>query len=131
AAPRSGTRGEIPAGRWPGATRWRRHMSVGHAHGATAGHVHVHGVPGGQRNTKSLTITLVLVATYMVAEVVGGLLTNSLALLADAGHMLSDAGALALSLFAIWIAQRPPSPRHTHGYSRTEILAALINGATL
>ena len=67
----------------------------------------------------------------MIAEVVGGLLTNSLALLADAGHMLSDAASLALALFAMWIAQRPPTPRHTYGYYRTEILAALINGATL
>ena len=76
-------------------------------------------------------IVLVLVTIYMVAEVIGGLLTNSLALIADAGHMLSDAGALALSLFAIWIAKRPPTPQHTYGYYRTEILAALINGATL
>jgi cobalt-zinc-cadmium efflux system protein len=74
---------------------------------------------------------LALVATYMVAEVVGGLLSNSLALLADAGHMLSDAGALALSLFAMWIAERPPTPKHSYGYYRTEILAALVNGATL
>ncbi|HEY0950534.1 cation diffusion facilitator family transporter [Nocardioides sp.] len=74
---------------------------------------------------------LTLVATYMVAEVVGGLLSNSLALLADAGHMLSDAGALALSLFAMWIAERPPTPKHSYGYYRTEILAALVNGATL
>jgi cobalt-zinc-cadmium efflux system protein len=67
----------------------------------------------------------------MVAEVIGGLASNSLALLADAGHMLSDAGALALSLFALWIAERPPTARHSYGYYRTEILAALVNGATL
>ena len=67
----------------------------------------------------------------MVAEVIGGLLTNSLALLADAGHMLSDAGALTLSLFAIWIAQKPATSGHTYGYYRSEILAALVNGATL
>lgn len=76
-------------------------------------------------------MVLVLVLAYMVAEVVGGLLTNSLALLADAGHMLSDAGALALSLFALWIARRPPTSTHTYGFYRTEILAALVNGATL
>jgi cobalt-zinc-cadmium efflux system protein len=63
--------------------------------------------------------------------VVGGIRAGSLALLADAGHMLSDAGALALSLFAVWIAQRPANPRRTYGYHRTEILAALANGATL
>lgn len=67
----------------------------------------------------------------MVAEVIGGLLTNSLALLADAGHMLSDVVGLALSLFAIWIAECPPTPQRTYGYYRAEILAALANGATL
>jgi cobalt-zinc-cadmium efflux system protein len=67
----------------------------------------------------------------MVAEVVGGLWTNSLALLSDAGHMLSDAAALALSLAALWIARRPPTPERTFGFHRAEILAALINGAAL
>jgi cobalt-zinc-cadmium efflux system protein len=76
-------------------------------------------------------ITLALVIVYMGAEVVGGLLANSLALLADAGHMLSDAGALTLALFAVWFARRPATPQHTYGYYRIEILAALLNGATL
>jgi len=76
-------------------------------------------------------VVLVMAAIYMVAEFVGGLLTNSLALMADAGHMLSDVAALALSLFAMWIAQRPPTPKRSYGYYRTEILAALMNGATL
>lgn len=80
---------------------------------------------------RRLGITLGLVLVYMVAEVVGGLLSGSLALLADAGHMLSDAGSLALALFALWIARRPRSPEKTFGYHRTEILAALANGATL
>ena len=102
-------------------------MGAGHNHG----HGHGHGGSAGQQNRRRLGIVLGLVTVYMVAEVVGGLLTNSLALLADAGHMLSDAGALALSLFAIWIAAKPPTPRHTYGYYRTEILAALANGATL
>jgi cobalt-zinc-cadmium efflux system protein len=66
-----------------------------------------------------------------VAEVVGGLWTNSLALLADAGHMFSDAAALGLSFFALWIAEKPPDARRTYGYYRTEILAALANGAAL
>ncbi|MGH7446375.1 MAG: cation diffusion facilitator family transporter, partial [Longimicrobiales bacterium] len=95
-------------------------MGAGHDHGS-----------GGSANRKRLAITLGLVTAYMVAEVVGGLLTNSLALLADAGHMLSDAGALALSLFAISLAARPAGSRYTYGYYRTEILAALVNGATL
>lgn len=67
----------------------------------------------------------------MVAEIVGGILSGSLALLADAGHMFTDAGALALSLLAMRLAQRPPTPAKTFGYVRMEILAALVNGATL
>jgi cobalt-zinc-cadmium efflux system protein len=74
---------------------------------------------------------LVITGLFMVAEVVGGVLSHSLALLADAGHMLSDVGALALSLVAMRFAQRAPSERKTYGYVRLEILAALVNGATL
>jgi cobalt-zinc-cadmium efflux system protein len=72
-----------------------------------------------------------ITAGFMVAEVVGGVLSNSLALLADAGHMFTDVGALALSLVAMRLAQRPPSPTKTYGYVRLEILAALVNGAAL
>jgi cobalt-zinc-cadmium efflux system protein len=108
-------------------------MGAGHHHGHAHGHGHHHHGHGsaGARNRRRLAITLVLAAGYMVAEAVGGWWANSLALLADAGHMLSDVGALALSLFAIWIAQRPATPQRTYGYYRTEILAALANGATL
>jgi len=67
----------------------------------------------------------------MAAEVVGGLLANSLALLADAAHMLADVAAVGLSLFALWFAQRPATPEKTYGYLRLEILAALVNGAAL
>jgi cobalt-zinc-cadmium efflux system protein len=67
----------------------------------------------------------------MVLEAVGGWISGSLALLADAGHMLTDVGALALSLLAAWIAQRPAGETKTYGYLRWEILAALINGAAL
>jgi len=67
----------------------------------------------------------------MVAEIVGGLMSGSLALLADAGHMAIDAAAMTLSLFAVWIARRPPTPDKTYGYYRVEILAALVNGALL
>lgn len=107
-------------------------MGHGHAHEGS-GHPHDSHGPATTRtgSRRRLAIVLALVASYMVAEVVGGLLSNSLALLADAGHMLSDAGALALSLFAMWIAERPPTPKHSYGYYRTEILAALVNGATL
>lgn len=94
-------------------------------------HQHNHIPHGGDANQRRLSLTLVLVVVYMIAELIGGFLTNSLALLADAGHMLSDAASLGLALFAIWFARRPASSRHTFGFHRTEILAALANGATL
>lgn len=103
-------------------------MGHHHGHSHAHGHAHAHGVA---RNTRRLKITLALAAAYLVAEVAGGILANSLALLADAGHMLSDVGALGLSLFAIWMAQKPATPTRTYGYHRTEILAALANAATL
>jgi cobalt-zinc-cadmium efflux system protein len=106
-------------------------MGGGHSHGH---HHHHHGGTAGggaAGNVRRLSLTLGLAAVYTVAELVGGLMTGSLALLADAGHMLSDVGALALSLFALWIARRPATSRRTWGYYRTEILAALANGATL
>ena len=94
---------------------------------------HNHGMPGGERSAdrRALTIALALTATYTVAEIVGGVLTGSLALLADAGHMLSDNVSIALALFAVWIAAKPPTPERTFGFKRVEILAALANGATL
>ncbi|MDV3295109.1 MAG: cation diffusion facilitator family transporter [Brachybacterium paraconglomeratum] len=106
-------------------------MGSGHQHGTGSGHAHGGANAGRRGNRRRLALVLALVLAYIVVEVVGGLLTNSLALLADAGHMLSDAAALALSLFALWIAERPATPTRTYGYYRTEILAALVNGATL
>ena len=91
--------------------------------------------PGGPADRASqarrLAITLGLAASYMVVEVVGGLWTGSLALLADAGHMLSDVAALGLSLVALWLAERPAPAARTFGYRRLEILAALVNGVAL
>ncbi len=81
--------------------------------------------------SRRLAVVLALTAAYMVAEAVGGWRAHSLALLADAGHMLSDVAALALSLFAAWIAQRPATPARSYGYHRTEIIAALANASTL
>ena len=78
-----------------------------------------------------LWAVLGLTGSFMVVEAVGGWVSGSLALLADAGHMLTDVGALALSLLAAWIAQRPAGETKTYGYLRWEILAALINGAAL
>lgn len=80
---------------------------------------------------KRLVFVLGLAAAYMVAEAIGGWISGSLALLADAGHMLSDVAALGLSLVAVWIASRPPTSQRTFGYQRAEILAALVNGALL
>lgn len=88
-------------------------------------------VSAGLKNKKSLWIAFLLTSSYMIAEAVGGIVTGSLALLADAGHMLTDAGALGLALFAIRYAERPASPRKTYGYLRTEILAALLNALAL
>jgi len=92
-------------------------------------HVHPHGSARGNR--KRLSIVLVLTAIYMVAELLGGLWTGSLTLLADAGHMLADVAALILALMAVWFGARPATPRKTFGYYRLEILAALINGVGL
>ena len=84
-----------------------------------------------RKHTRALKLVLVLTVTIMVAEVVGGFLSNSLALLADAGHMLTDSAAIALALFASWIAGRPATAERTFGYLRLEIIAALINGTLL
>ena len=81
--------------------------------------------------SRRLKIALVILVVIMVAEVVGGILSNSLALLGDAGHMLVDALALGLTLFAITIARRPATPTKTYGYHRVEIMAALANGTSL
>jgi cobalt-zinc-cadmium efflux system protein len=78
-----------------------------------------------------LWAVLVLTGAFMVLEAVGGWVSGSLALLADAGHMLTDVGALALGLLSAWIAQRPADQTKTYGYLRWEILAALVNGAAL
>jgi cobalt-zinc-cadmium efflux system protein len=78
-----------------------------------------------------LWVVLALTGSFMVLEAVGGWVSGSLALLADAGHMLTDVGALALSLLTAWVAQRPADETKTYGYLRWEILAALVNGAAL
>jgi len=100
-----------------------------HAPGADAAHAHGPAQRAGQE--RRLALVLVLAAAYMGAEIAGGLWTGSLALLADAGHMGADVAALALSLFAAWLARRPAHPGRTYGYLRAEILAALANGSLL
>jgi len=102
----------------------------GGAHGA-----HEHGAPGlhvhREVGRRRLVFVLGLTAAFMLVELVGGLMANSLALMADAGHMLSDVAALGLSVFALAMARRPPTPGKSYGYLRIEILAALANGVAL
>ena len=92
-------------------------------------HAHEHGHRAQSR--RALAIVLGLTAAYTVCEIVGGWLTGSLALLADAGHMLGDSAALVLALVAAWLAGRPATPERSFGYRRAEILAALANGVAL
>src|SRR5512134_1267439 len=99
-----------------------------HAHHAELSHASPARAPGRERR---LALVLALAAAYMLAEIAGGLWTGSLALLADAGHMAADVAALALSLFAFWLARRPAHPGRTYGHHRAEILAALANGSGL
>ena len=91
-------------------------------------HAHDH---GRLESRRALGVALGLTAAYTAIEVVGGLLTGSLALLADAVHMLSDNVALVLALAAVWLASRPATPERTYGYKRAEVLAALANGVLL
>lgn len=94
------------------------------------GHDHDHGTRDLSR-TGRLKWALALTLLYMIVEAVGGWLTNSLALIADAGHMLTDVAALTLTLSAIWFAGRPATAKKTFGYYRLEILAAFVNGIAL
>ncbi|MDT5295157.1 MAG: cobalt-zinc-cadmium efflux system protein [Acidobacteriota bacterium] len=98
-----------------------------HTHGA---HAHTHDALSA-RGRRRLLFVLILTAAYMLAEALGGWLTGSLALLADAGHMLADAAGLALALLAARFGARPANPNKTYGYYRLEILAAFTNGVAL
>ncbi len=101
--------------------------SHGHSHGHSHDHSHVH--RGTER--KRLMASMILTGTTMIAEVVGGILVNSLALVSDAGHMFTHFFALALSYFAIRLACKPSTDKRSFGYYRIEILAAFINGLVL
>ncbi|TDQ59630.1 cobalt-zinc-cadmium efflux system protein [Mesocricetibacter intestinalis] len=96
------------------------------SHRHHGGHSHVH-----SRNKSVLTISLAIIFAYMLVEIIGGLLTGSLALLSDAGHMFSDGVAIGLSLLALGLGERAACARNTYGYKRAEILAAALNGLTL
>ncbi|MBB6451852.1 cobalt-zinc-cadmium efflux system protein [Salirhabdus euzebyi] len=103
---------------------------MGHSHSHDHGHGHAHG-HSHNANKKALMVSFIFIFTFMIVEVIGGIMTNSLALLSDAGHMLSDAAALGLSLFAFKIGEKTANHSKTYGYKRFEILAAFINGITL
>jgi cobalt-zinc-cadmium efflux system protein len=94
-------------------------------------HAHSHGGSAAQRHSGRLLIVLAMTASFTVVEIVAGLLTNSLVLLADAGHMLTDTVGLTLALLATWFARRPATPAKTYGYFRLEILAAALNALLL
>lgn len=98
-----------------------------HAHGH-GGHSHA---PSADADRRWLAVALALIASFMFAEVVAGILASSLALLSDAAHMLTDAASIALALVAARLAARPPSGRNTFGLGRAEILSAQLNGASL
>ena len=97
-------------------------------HGHSHGHVHA---PARAGDARRMVAVLWINVAMLVAGVVGGIVFDSLALLADAGHVLTDVGAIALALFAARMARRPPTPQRTFGFRRGEILAALVNGLTL
>jgi cobalt-zinc-cadmium efflux system protein len=108
--------------------------SAGHAHAHGDGdhpHHHHHHAPSADADRRWLAIALTLIASFMVVELVGGLLASSLALLSDAAHMLTDAGAIGLALVAARLAARPAGGRFTFGFGRAEILSAQVNGAAL
>ena len=101
------------------------------AHEHAHGHAHHHHGPAADADRRWLAVALGVIATFMVVEVVAGILADSLALLSDAAHMLTDAGAIAVALFAAGLAARPAAGRFTFGLGRAEILSAQGNGATL
>jgi cobalt-zinc-cadmium efflux system protein len=100
-----------------------------HDHDHDHGHSQVH--EANEKNLRRVLIALVLTGLFMVVEIVGGIISGSLALLADAGHMLTDTMALALAAMAFHVSKRPPDGKLTFGYQRFQILAAFVNGISL
>jgi len=103
----------------------------GHDHAPEAAHDHAHGHDLRASPARRLAVALALTGAFMLVEVVAGVFTRSLALLSDAGHMVTDAAALALALWAQRVAQRAPTARRTYGFRRAETLAACANGVAL
>jgi cobalt-zinc-cadmium efflux system protein len=106
------------------------HAGDHHPHGA-GGHAHGHDHSHARRGSRALGLAVALTAGYAVVELLGGLWSGSLALLADAGHMATDAAALVFALVASIVARRPPSERHSYGYARAEIIAAFVNALAM
>lgn len=107
-----------------------QHDHANHGHSHKHSH-HGHHHHGRGANKRALLVSLTIITIFLLVEVIGGFMTNSLALLSDAGHMASDSAALFLSLLAMYFSARPPSPEKTFGFYRFEILAALVNGVAL
>jgi len=99
--------------------------------GATVRHRHRHRQSAAAAGRRRLLVVFGMVVAFLVVEIIGGLLTNSLALLADAGHMFTDAAGIGLALLAIWFAGRPATPEKSFGYHRIEIFAAVANATIL
>lgn len=105
------------------------HAAHGHSHGT--GHSHDHAHDHGNASETRLRWAFAIIVTFMGVEAVGGVLAHSLALIADAGHMFADAGALALSIAALRMSRRPANHRYSYGHERYQVLAAFVNGLTL
>ncbi|MDE2406983.1 MAG: cation transporter [Xanthomonadaceae bacterium] len=112
-------------------------MSAGHAHESGHGHAHDHGGPGHShvpaviKHEKPLWFAFWLTLLVLLVEIAGGLLSNSLALLSDAAHMMTDVASLGISLFAVRMSRRPPDARRSYGYARMEAIGAFINSSLL
>src|SRR5580765_1807113 len=92
---------------------------------------HLHAHPHSDGHPNSLGVAAAITVSFACIEAIGGWWTGSLALISDAGHMLTDAAALALGAFAAWMARRPPSQRHSYGLGRAEVVAALVNATVM
>ncbi|WP_110601230.1 cation diffusion facilitator family transporter [Salinicola lusitanus] len=107
------------------------HAGQGHSHGHDHGHSHDHAPTVTADSVRRVRLAMILTAGFMLAEVVGGWISGSLALLADAGHMFSDSFSLGLALFAFYMGDKAPDRFRTFGYQRFQVLAAFVNGLTL
>lgn len=107
------------------------HAHHGHGHAHSHAHAHDHHASAGASTERRLKLALAVTGLFMLAEVAGGLWSHSLALLADAGHMLTDAASLALALFAVRLSRRPVDAQRSYGYGRMQVLAAFVNGLSL